>query len=303
MPTNTLFMTGLLCVWYAISATANPRYRNQWGRSVISSRDLAPARCRCARRNLHLAPQAAARNPPLRPLAPGGTHGYVAVFMKRSKIFGAGVPLSERKRSHAGDLPRDVFRSPQSLRIKGAAGLGSPLPSARVVVSSLDYGGCRAPHGEGLIRPRRARRETLRPPAGACVGTYLQSHGGGPAAAPCCGPVPRSAELAPCRPLRPGARRPRRRPVHGRREGRARPANRCSGLLPLRKRRRFASARSPDIARTRRAGLRHPGRRGALLHVPGNHALLHGSRGPREARLLRPRPPEPDRRAGRGRTS
>src|SRR3990170_5702884 len=42
MPTNTLFMTGLLCVWYAISATANPRYRNQWGRSVISSRDLRP---------------------------------------------------------------------------------------------------------------------------------------------------------------------------------------------------------------------------------------------------------------------
>src|SRR3990172_2515607 len=51
MPTNTLFMTGLLCVWYAISATANPRYRNQWGRSVISPRALAPARCHSARPN------------------------------------------------------------------------------------------------------------------------------------------------------------------------------------------------------------------------------------------------------------
>src|SRR3989304_7693871 len=45
MPTNNLFMTGLLCVWYAISPTANPRYRNPWGRSVISSaeQDMRPS--------------------------------------------------------------------------------------------------------------------------------------------------------------------------------------------------------------------------------------------------------------------
>src|SRR3990172_3035845 len=63
MPTNTLFMTGLLCVWYAISATANPRYRNQWGRSVISSSDLRPLAAGSARRSQHIAPQAAPWNP------------------------------------------------------------------------------------------------------------------------------------------------------------------------------------------------------------------------------------------------
>src|SRR3990170_3951781 len=46
------------------------------------ARDLRPLAAGSARRKFFLAPHAAHRNPPLRPLAPGGTHGCVAIFMK-----------------------------------------------------------------------------------------------------------------------------------------------------------------------------------------------------------------------------
>src|SRR4030042_2017565 len=57
------------------------------------ARDLRPLAADSARRNSPgtfliqgrgVSPPNAPRNPPLRPLAPGATNGYVAVFMKRS---------------------------------------------------------------------------------------------------------------------------------------------------------------------------------------------------------------------------
>ena len=169
----------------------------------------------------------------------------------------------------------------------------------------MDYGKCgpgrRASDGKGLDRSRRPRREALRSPAEVCRWAGLQPHVGRPAPASRRRPAPRGGGRPAFRPLRPGARRPRRHPVHGRGARRARPAHRVFGPLVVRNRRRVASAGGPDAARTRRAGLRHPGRRRALLHLPGHHDALHGGGRAREARLLRARPAEPDRRAQRGR--
>ncbi|MBP2687798.1 MAG: hypothetical protein H6Q81_2703 [Deltaproteobacteria bacterium] len=129
----------------------------------------------------------------------------------------------------------------------------------------------------------------------------MQPHGGGPAPASRRGSAPGGAGRPACRPLRPGTRRRRGDPVHGRRARRARQETRGPGPLVVRKRRRVASSGGQVAARSRRARFRHPGRRDTLLHVPGHHALLHGGCRAGEARLLRSRPAEPDRREPRGR--
>src|SRR4030067_134343 len=52
-----------------------PVPRRAGGFLVANARDLRPLAAGSARRNFFLAPQAAQRNPPLRLLAPRGTHG------------------------------------------------------------------------------------------------------------------------------------------------------------------------------------------------------------------------------------
>jgi hypothetical protein len=125
MLTNNLFMTGLLCVWYAISATANPRYRNQWGRSVISSRDLRPltagsarGTCPASRGRRFLAPQAAPRNPPPRCGSPVRRH---QTGRTRPATTG-GVPASQE---HPGAKPAEAPPDGRKPRAGGTQVAGS----------------------------------------------------------------------------------------------------------------------------------------------------------------------------------
>ena len=117
-------------------------------------------------------------------------------------------------------------------------------------------------------------------------------------------PAPRRPGRAPRRPVRPRARGPRRRAVHGGGRRRARPAHRAPRPLALRRDRRLPPPGARPARGARRPRLRRPGRRRPLLHLPGDDDALHGGGGGGEARLRRPRPAEPHRRAtswrGRG---
>src|SRR3989304_2662699 len=129
MPTNTLFMTGLLCVWYAISATANPRYRNQWVRSLISSRALRPPP---PGYGSGLPPPIRSTGRPVAPPASPRIPGH-----RRSEPKERG--RSEVKRSRAGSPHGEPRTEPPSeaaerdLRLRRGGGGGGPrgAPAAR----------------------------------------------------------------------------------------------------------------------------------------------------------------------------
>src|SRR3972149_843508 len=108
MPTNTLFMTGLLCVWYAISATANPRYRNQWGRSVISSRDLAPARCRFRSTRFLPPPTGRLVDPPHRLMVPGCRRSKPKEWGRSETGLQESIPVRSRHSRAAASAPASL---------------------------------------------------------------------------------------------------------------------------------------------------------------------------------------------------
>src|SRR3990172_317467 len=166
MPTNTLFMTGLLCVWYAISATANPLYRNRWGGSVISSRDLAPACCRSARRKPNLVPQAASWDPPHRLGSP--------VALPRSAAEPVPGALATRRNRGCADS-----EGGRSLRRK-RPGLRGPDP-LRCLGGGLRFVARRALLPHNFAPPSSPKSSAHTPSCGCCALSTSPTGGQGPA--------------------------------------------------------------------------------------------------------------------------
>ena len=149
-------------------------------------------------------------------------------------------------------------------------------------------------------RPRPAGGGALPAPARPHGGPGVQPHRRGRSPPPRRRPAGGRARGAARRALRPGARGARRHPLHGGGGRRAGRAHRRAGPLAVRLQRRLALAPGRAAAGPRRPRLRHPGRGGPLLHLPGHHDALHGGRRRRRAPLRGARPAQPHRRRAGG---
>ncbi len=199
------------------------------------------------------------------------------------------------------DERRPGLRLLEPARCHLPAGEPRPLHSSR---SRSEVSRRRPAERAGPLRARRAGRAALRAAAREAGRAGLQSDRGdarGWSTPPTCSHAAPGVE--PGAAARPRARGPRRRAVHGAR-WRASAATRAPGCRWRRSTAPTADSLRPAPAPAggaRRAGLRHPGRRDPLLHLPGHHDALHGGgRGGADG-LRGARPAQPaGRRAGGG---